>query len=151
MLDDITESGLKILSVLTNKQMVSQIAILTGLSNTTIRRLLQRLEVFGLVEDFLVDQSKHFALTKEGRTLVKRLNKKSKETEKAEQPIAQESVATKEPAIVATKEPAVEVEPKEPEREQFDLSAYLLQKAQALRVLSDELTAMAYNLSAYEE
>lgn len=142
-LNDITESGFKILEVLTDRTMVSQIAIRTGLSNTTIRRLLQRLEVFGLVEDVFIDQAKHFTLTKDGRSFVKQINKTKLKLNKDKEEQSTEQIQT-----------LTYVEPKREglsNPESFDLSAWLLKKAQGLRLLSDELTVMAYDLRSYEE
>lgn len=135
-LDDVTESGFKILSVLMDRMMVSQIALETGISNTTIRRLLQRLEVFGLVEDMVIDQTKHFTLTRNGRSFVKRINKSH--------------LVKEQPPEVIQVVPMVEAKPIE-HKESFNLSAWLRQKAQGLRLLADEFNAMADDLSVYEE
>ena len=139
-LDDVTESGFKILSVLMDRMMVSQIALKTGISNTTIRRLLQRLEVFGLVEDIVIDQAKHFTLTRNGRTFVKRISKTKANPGQRKEPVLEEN-----PIV-----PDVEVKPTE-HRESFDLSVWLRQKAQGFRLLADEFNAMADDLSVYEE
>jgi len=132
-INDIPESGFKILEVLNNRMMVSQIAIKTGLGVTTIRRLLQRLEVFGLVNEELIDQAKHFSLTKDGKTFVKR-------TIKARDELKPEPVEPKAIPVVAP----IQHEP-------FNLAEWLRQKAQGLRGLADELNAMADDLAHYEE
>lgn len=56
--------------------MVSDIVIETGLSETTVRRVVKRLEILGLVhwnwqypEDLPYTQCKHFDITKEGHIL----------------------------------------------------------------------------------
>ena len=87
-INDIGDSGYKILSALSKWMMVSDIAKETGLSKTTVRRVIQRLETFGLVYDELQYpedklsplchysnvQSKHFHTTKEGRDFLNREN-----------------------------------------------------------------------------
>jgi len=80
-INDIGDSGYKILSALSRWMMVSDIANETRLSKTTVRRVIQRLETFGLVYDELQYsednqnvQSKHFNITKEGRAFLKRSN-----------------------------------------------------------------------------
>lgn len=140
-LNDVSESGFKILEVLDSRMMVSQIAIRTGLGATTIRRLLQRLEVFGLVDEVLVDQAKHFSLTKDGRLLVKRILKA-----KAPPPSVPADTAKEAQAPVKN-----EPESKAVEAEPFDLAKWLRQKAQGLRMMADELNAMADDLAHYEE
>jgi predicted ArsR family transcriptional regulator len=138
---DIGESGYRILSTLTKWMLVSEIANETGLSKTTIRRVIQRLETFGLVCEELrysesngvtsSVQSKHFNLTKEGRAFLK-LSKP-------------EVIDTHHSAIEAlealgkfTDNVFNEPSPK------IDLVTWLRQKAQ-------EFNAMADDLSVYEE
>lgn len=137
-LNDVTDSGFKLLTVLTEWMTVSQIVKHAELSATTIRRLLQRLEAFGLVkEEAQVSErnpnvsSKHFNLTKDGRAFVKRIQKARDELKP--QPMETEVI--------------VAVEHKEP----FNLGLWLRQRAQGLRALADELNGMADDLSVYEE
>jgi DNA-binding MarR family transcriptional regulator len=82
--NDIGDSGYKILSTLASWDtlygwmMVSDIVMETGLSETTVRRVIQKLETLGLLrwnwqhpEDLPYIQCKHFDITEEGRTLLK--------------------------------------------------------------------------------
>jgi predicted ArsR family transcriptional regulator len=129
---DIGDSGYKILSTLTKWMMVSEIASETGLSNTTIRRVIQRLETFGLVREELQysesngvassAQSKHFNLTKEGRAFLSKENSYLSKHEQQKTIIASIAALPSHDSIVK----------------------WLRQKAQ-------EFNAMADDLSVYEE
>lgn len=101
---DVTESGFKVLSVLEQSRgrdlvRIGQIATKTGISHTTVRRLLQRFEVFGLVEDVVTDKSRHVVLTRSGLEFVKRIGNTNTNSE-AEKPVD------------PVKEPVSEVNPK---------------------------------------
>jgi predicted ArsR family transcriptional regulator len=143
---DIGDSGYKILSTLTKWMMVSEIASETGLSNTTIRRVIQRLETFGLVREELQYsesngvassvQSKHFNLTKEGRAFLKQANKHGPKTKVIDTTI--DTLTTID--MLEDFSDKVFNEPSQ----KIDLVTWLRQKAQ-------ELNSMADDLSVYEE
>ena len=140
---DIGDSGYKILSALSKWMMVSDIANEIGLSKTTIRRVIQRLEIFGLVCEELQYsesngvtssvQSKHFNLTKEGRAFLKQANKHV---------LKPEVIDSYHSAIEALEEFTDNVFNEPPPK--INLVTWLRQKAQ-------EFNAMADDLSVYEE
>lgn len=146
-IQDIGESGYRILSALTKWMMVSEIASETRLSNTTIRRVIQRLETFGLVCEELrysesngvtsSVQSKHFNLTKEGRAFLKRVDKHLQKSE-----VIDTVVDSLSSILLSGEEFADNVFNEPPPK--IDLVTWLRQKAQ-------ELNAMADNLSVYED
>ena len=148
-LNDVTDSGFKLLTVLTEWRTVSQIVKHAELSATTIRRLLQRLEAFGLVkEEVQVSEhnpnvsSKHFNLTKDGRAFVKRIQKTRDELKPPV--VGTEVTIDWKAGSVCDAEPT-------PQKEPFNLGMWLRQRAQGLRALADELNGMADDLSVYEE
>jgi DNA-binding MarR family transcriptional regulator len=138
-INDIGDSGYKILSILTKWMMVSDIANETRLSKTTVRRVIQRLETFGLVcdelqysEDNPNVQSKHFNITKEGRAFLKRSNNNPPKFEQQKTIIAAiDDIAYDSLSMVAQPSPG-------------SIVKWLRQKAQ-------EFNAMADDLSIYEE
>ena len=152
-INDIGDSGYKILSALSKWMMVSDIAIETGLSKTTVRRVIQRLETFGLVcdelqysEDNPNVQSKHFNITKEGHAFLKRSNNNPPKSEQQKtivaasvmNPVALQNIINDidycnfySSSIAAQPSPG-------------SIVKWLRQKAQ-------EFNAMADNLSVYEE
>ena len=140
---DIGDSGYKILSALSKWMMVSDIANEIGLSKTTIRRVIQRLEIFGLVCEELQYsesngvtssvQSKHFNLTKEGRAFLKQANKH----------VSKPEVIDSYHSAIETLEKFTDNVFNEPSPK-IDLVTWLRQKAQ-------EFNAMADDLSVYEE
>ncbi len=78
MIKDIGESGFKLLTALTEWLTISKLAIKTGLHNSTVRRLMNRLEAFGLVKEETrtskaMLSSRFFNITKEGQTFLKRV------------------------------------------------------------------------------
>jgi DNA-binding MarR family transcriptional regulator len=141
-INDIGDSGYKILSSLSKWMMVSDIANETRLSKTTVRRVIQRLETFGLVceelhysESNSTVQSKHFNLTKEGRAFLKRVDKHSP---KPETEILDEF------ANKVFNEPSQTVLHVSMQPLPIDLVIWLRKKAQ-------EFNTMADDLSVYEE
>jgi DNA-binding MarR family transcriptional regulator len=149
-INDIGDSGYKILSALSKWMMVSDIANETRLSKTTVRRVIQRLETFGLVYDELQYsednqnvQSKHFNITKEGRAFLKRSNNNLPKSEQQKTIVAAsvmnpvvlqnviDDITYDAPSIVAQPSPG-------------SIVKWLRQKAQ-------EFNAMADDLSVYEE
>jgi predicted transcriptional regulator len=146
-INDIGDSGYKILSTLSKWMIVSDIANETRLSKTTVRRVIQRLETFGLVynelqypEDKLSPlchysnvQSKHFNITKEGRAFLKRSNNNLPKSEQ-QKTIITASVTNP----LALQNAIVE------QSSSSSIVKWLRQKAQ-------EFNAMADDLSVYEE